>query len=323
MKANIVACGVAIDAEEDFDWDKPVFGTPCSTECMRHIRDVQVILSAYGIAASYLLTYPVLEDLEAVRILRRYVERGECDVGVQLHPWVTPPFDGDQRTEVSFSGNLKPELELRKMAALSAKFMERFGVPPRIYRAGRYGLSEHTACRLEELGFVIDTSLAPRTDFSAVGGPNYSDYGYEPFWFGENGTLLELPLCRDIVGWSGRAAPGLYKLANRPMMHGLRLSSLITRSRAAERITLSPEGNDVRAMIRLVRGLLRAGIRLLVLSFHSSSLTVGRNPYVRNRAELHHFYDRLSGVLDFIACQSNTQFLNLIDMPALLERPTP
>src|SRR5690349_8213606 len=88
-------CAVAIDAEEDFDWATPVRGTPYTTTCMKSVRDLQPILGAYQIQPTYLLTYPILADPEIVRILRRQVERSECDLGVQLHPWVTPPYDDD------------------------------------------------------------------------------------------------------------------------------------------------------------------------------------------------------------------------------------
>jgi hypothetical protein len=314
-------CAVAIDAEEDFDWNAPVYGTPHSTAEMKNIRELQPILGAYGIQPSYLLTYPVLEDPEVVPMLRRYLERGECDVGVQLHPWVTPPFTGEVGTTASYSGNIGHALETQKLLALMEKFAECFGRPPRIYRAGRYGLSEQTAAKLEEFGFEIDTSLAPRTDFSSEGGPDYSSYEYEPFWFGRNANLLELPFCRSVVGWSGRLAPQLYQAMTTPPLQHLGLSAALTRARCAERITLSPEGNDVRAMLRLVHWLQRRGTRIFALSFHSSSLAVGRNPYVTSKADLHHFYDRLSGILDALSRQDGMRFAGLAEIPGLLEPP--
>ena len=88
--------------------------------------------------------------------------------------------------------------------------------------------------------------------------------------------------------------------------------------RLAERITLSPEGNDTAAMRRLIRGELAAGQRVLTMSFHSSSLAVGHNPYVRSRAELHQFYDRLSAVLDGLARRAETVFASLPELTRLL-----
>jgi hypothetical protein len=323
LKGDAAVCTIVVDAEEDFDWLNPVYGTQHTTANMHNTRILQEIAGAYGLAPTYLLTYPILDAPEVVQALRRRVDRGECEVGVQLHPWVTPPFDHGSASATSFAGNLAPELERRKLMELTRKFQECFGTAPRMYRAGRYGLGEHSADLLAELGFTIDTSLAPRTNFAFEGGPDYSSYGYCPFWFGGRARLLEMPLCREVVGWGGRWAPGVLQALSAPPLDRLRVSAIATRVRCAERITLSPEGNDLAAMVRLVRRLHAAGQRLFVLSFHSSSLAVGRNPYVKTKAQMHYFYDRLSDILDFMASQLAMQFTSLSRLPDLLVAPDP
>lgn len=317
-KAARPVCALVVDAEEDFDWLNPVYGTSHNSVNMRHIRTLQDIAGAYGLPPAYLLTYPILDTPDVVRMLQRRLDRGECEVGVQLHPWVTPPFDAGSRSATSFAGNLAPELEHRKLVELVRKFEQCFGVAPHMYRAGRYGLGEHTVDLLEELGFTIDTSLAPRTSFAAEGGPNFRSFAYRPFWFGKRSRVLELPLCREIVGWGGTMAPAVYEAATGPGLARLRLPAIVTRARCAERITLSPEGNDTAAMKRLVRRLHGAGQRIFVLSFHSSSLVAGRNPYVQTKSELHAFYDRLSAILTFMADTCDMQFSALSAMPGYL-----
>ena len=310
-------CALAVDAEEDFDWDHPVASTEHSTGCMQRIDDLQRIVGLHGLRPTYLLTYPVLQDDAAVALLRQHAALGLCDLGIQLHPWVTPPFDGEESQAASYSGNLAAGLEARKLVALVALFQERFGQAPRIYRAGRYGLGQDTAALLEQHGFDIDTSVAPRTNSAEEGGPDYAAYDYEPFWFGQGRQILELPLCRSIVGWGGKLAPAVYRrLGAAPAP--LRLRGLATRVRFAERITLSPEGNDLAAMLRLLRHLRSRGQTVFVLSFHSSSLAPGRNPYVRTQADLDVFYGRLTGVLDAMAGPLGFRFASLAELPALL-----
>ncbi len=307
-----------IDTEEDFDWTRPVEGTPHSTEYLRHIADLQHVLAAYGIQPTYLLTYPVLMDETIMRNLRRAVERDQCRVGLQLHPWVTPPFSGASTAKYSFSGNLPPDIEEAKLRELMAQFTRCFGVSPRIFRAGRYGLSAHTAALLEAYDFAIDTSLAPRTSMVHEGGPDYSAYDYKPFWFGAARDVLELPLCRSVVGWGGEAGAALYRnLSQTETPHHV-YTSLLAGSGYAERITLSPEGNDIRAMCRLVHRLRERGQNIFPLSFHSSSLWPGRNPYVQNRADLHWFYDRLSAILSHLADDIGCRFIAAEEIPPLL-----
>jgi hypothetical protein len=306
---------VVIDAEEDFDWDRPLQGTAKSTLHIRNLRVLAEILQAYGATPTYLLTYPVLQDPDAVAIIRHQLERGLCDAGLQLHPWVTPPFGEDVSLRASFLGNLSVNQEEQKLLSLRARFIECFGVTPKIYRAGRYGLSQHTPTLLEKHGFTIDTSIAPRTNFAADGGPDYRDFDNAPFWFGQQASLLEVPLCRGIVGWGGGFGPAFYGRLAEQSEQRSGLLSLLARSRCVERITLSPEGNDFTAMLRLLHGLLDRGHSVFPLSFHSSSLQNGTNPYVRSTADLHLFYDRLSGILDHMASKLAFRFMALAAVP--------
>ncbi len=317
-------CSLAIDAEEDFDWLQPLPGTPYDTACMRHLGQPQSITGAYGLRPAYLLTYPVLQDVEAVRELRRYAERGDCVLGVQLHSWVTPPLEGDTDIRASFASNSSPALEERKLLRLMEAFRERFGVPPRMFRSGRYGIGPATPALLERYGFEVDVSLAPRTQATAEGGPDFSAVDCTPFWFGERRRVLEVPLCRSVVGWGGRIARDLYLSADSQFQtDSVRkpVHSLLTGLRAAERVTLSPEGNDLAAVRRLVDHLIDRGERVLTVSFHSSSLRPGRSPYVRSKRDLHLFYDRLSAILSYLSDRVGCRFTDLAALPKMMSDP--
>lgn len=349
-------CTVLVDAEEDFDWNRPVRGVPYDLGGMRQLADFHSILAAYGAEPTYLLTWPVMQDASVVAALRARLAQGRCRVGVQLHPWVTPPFTEAALPAHSFAGNLSGDLEEAKLLELIRAFRACFGEDPTIFRAGRYGLGPRTPALLEKHGFTIDTSLAPRTSFVAEAGPDFSGFDYAPFWFGVGRRLLELPLCRAIAGWGREAAARAYRwlpdsappdsaLAATPpggagkdggrarhgaphpspLHHHARhlLVGLMALTRCAERVTLSPEGNDPAAAGRLVASLLRRGQRVLALSLHSSSLGIGHNPYVRSRADLHHCYDRLSAMLDLMACRHQVRFVAAADLPALLGGPPP
>ena len=315
---------VLIDAEEDFDWQRPVRGVAHDVGCMHHLSDLQGILAAYGAVPTYLLTYPVLQDADVVAALRGRIARGQCQVGLQLHPWVTPPFSEAADPRHSFAGNLAPALEEAKLLELMRRFRDCFGDDAKIFRAGRYGLGPHTPGLLEQHGFSVDTSIAPRTSFSDEAGPDFSASDYAPFWFGRSRRLLELPLCRSIAGWGGAAAARAYQAlaaTETDPVHKLRrrLPGLLAWTRCAERITLSPEGNDATAASRLVASLRGRGQNVLALSMHSSSLSVGRNPYVRDRAELHRFYDRLSAMLTLLADRFAVRFVPALALPELLD----
>jgi hypothetical protein len=309
-------CSILIDAEEDFDWLRPVRGVPFDLGCMRHLSDLHSILAAYGAVPTYLLTYPVLQDDAIVAALRGRLARGQCAVGIQLHAWVTPPFAEAPAIRNSFAGNLSAALEEAKLLELMRLFEARFGAPPQVFRAGRYGLGPHTPGLLEKHGFLVDTSLAPCTSFADEQGPDFSADDFRVFWFGRARRVLEVPLCRSIAGWGGQPAARAYRwLAAAPAPR--HLPGLLAWTRCAERITLSPEGNDATAAGRLVHSLLGRGQRVLALSLHSSSLSIGQNPYVRGKADLHAFYDRFSAILDTLAGRFGARFAASLELPAL------
>src|SRR3546814_6885075 len=103
--------------------------------------------------------------------------RSACRNGTHLHPWVNPPFQEVVNATNSYPGNLPPELEHAKLAALTEAIAGAFGARPVVYKAGRYGVGPATAGILEALGYRIDVSVVPFTDFSDDGGPDFSAAG--------------------------------------------------------------------------------------------------------------------------------------------------
>lgn len=321
LRDYVPTCVFCIDAEEEFDWANPVQGVSHGLDTFRFLPALHDVLFPYGVLPTHLVTYPLLMDDASMRILDQELQLGRCHVGIQNHPWMTPPFPGETTTHrESFATNLPPDLEREKILTLCRVFKERFGSNPSIYRSGRYGVSKHTPYILEHLGFDIDISLAPRTSMEAEGGPNYIHVPYETFWFGVSRKILELPLCREVIGWGGGIGTALYSFWSRPGLSGLHVPSILRGLNLAERVTLSPEGNDAEAANRLIRGLMKRGQRIFTLSFHSSSLGLGGNPYVRDGKSLALFQNRLSAMIETMRDGHGIRFL---PVPELLNNLSP
>jgi len=305
---------IVVDAEEEFHWGRPVSARNNATASVRHQKRAHDIFSSYDARPTYLVTYPIASDASASAVLREYLADGLCDIGAQLHPWVTPPFGGETDERQSFAGNLPAATEREKIRRLAGTVRDSFNLQPTAYKAGRYGLGPASAASLEEEGLLVDTSLIPRTSYADVGGPDFSSFDYGPFWFGSKRPLLELPVTRALIGLLARRLPSLYAMAERPGFRGMRAGGLLARGRLLERITLSPEGSDLAAMCRLSRTLLERGERILTLSYHSPSLEPGHTPYVRDQRDLVVFLDRLSGFLSFFTEQLGGEILTLREL---------
>ena len=273
---------VIIDTEEEFDWALPHARENTDVSAIAAQGKAQEVFSRHGIVPTYVVDYPVANSSEAVAVLKDFADRGECHIGTHLHPWVNPPHQEQVSAYNSYPGNLPADLERQKLAVLTAKLTEAFGQRPVTYKAGRYGVGPGTASILEELGYLIDLSVVPFTDFGGDGGPDFSCAGFAPAWFGEDRKLLEIPLSVSFYGALRGLGPALFPYVSSRFGMRVRLPGILARSGLLERIRLTPEGVDLAAMIRLTRSLYEQGCRVFSFTYHSPSLVPDMTPYVRS-----------------------------------------
>ena len=153
---------------------------------------------------------------------------------------MTPPFVEEVTARNSYHCNLPPELERAKIAALTEAIARGFGARPTIFKAGRYGYGPNTGRALAELGYEVDCSLVPHTDFSGDGGPDFRGRPDRPHWLPEG--LLEVPLTVGFVGalpGLGEKAGWLFDSANAGR---LRIPGVLARAGLVARARLTPEG---------------------------------------------------------------------------------
>ena len=278
---------VTVDTEEEFDWNRPIERDRHTVQTVARLARFQEFCEAQGVCPIYLIDYPIVESSAAASILRDAVAAGKAEVGVQLHPWVNPPFDEEVTEYNTFAGNLPEELERAKFSNLRDAIERVIGAAPLIYRAGRYGVGANTARILSEGGIAIDSSVRARFDYSAGGGPNFRDLPVRPWWIDRNAGLMELPL--TTVYWGLLRQLGQFLYAR--MWRVPRLRGALARIGLLERIPLTPEGVTIEEAVRGIDIAIDEGLPVLVFSFHSPSLAPGYTPYVRNEDDLDALYD--------------------------------
>lgn len=277
---------LTVDTEEEFDWKGPFRRDGYGLDHVAAIPRFQRFCEGLGAHPVYLVDWPIVNDPAAVAIIGDAVRRGTAEVGVQLHPWVNPPFKEEVCTRNSFAGNLPRDLEAAKFMALRDAIEAAFGSAPLIYRAGRYGLGAHTAELLKTAGIRIDTSVRTLFDYSADGGPDYSHHPLAPYWVDDAHQLLELPVTSAYRGPLARFGP----LLHRAQRHVPTLFSGFSRLNLLERIALTPEGVSAEEALRGVDVVLNRGLPVLVLSFHSPTLAPGHTPYAATEAAVEVLY---------------------------------
>ena len=290
---------VVVDTEEEFDWNADFDPEATTVEAMRHIGRAQDVCEQASVCPTYVVDYPVASQVAGFELLRGYVQDGKAIFGAHLHPWVNPPQSESVNRRNSFAGNLPRDLEAEKLAILTAKLKDSFGVRPRIYKAGRYGLGPNTAEILENHGFRVDLSACPAFDFSSENGPNFSDFSCRPYWFGSQRDMLGIPTTNGYVGLARGLGPSLQAISTSPLLEKLHTPGILSRLGLFARLRLSPEGFDAGEMRQLTDALLDDGVRTFTLSFHSPSVEPGYTPYVRDRIELDRFLGILRDYLDY------------------------
>ena len=301
---------ITVDTEEEFDWSAPFSRDRHGTTHINDLPRFQSLCDDHGVLPCYLVDYPITQDRNASDLLGSYAADGRAEIGVQLHPWVNPPFIEDVSVINSYACNLPPALERQKLTILYNAIVESFGVRPDAYRAGRYGAGPETPSILANLGISIDSSVRSRFNYLSHGGPDYSKYPVKPYWLIEN-ALIELPLTTVFSGNLRKAGDEIFSR----WFGSDAARSLLARSNMLERIALTPEGIPMDKALQAIDLALDEGIPVITLSFHSPSVTPGHTPYVRNAADLEDFYAWWTAILRHLA-EKNVRPTNMAEIKA-------
>jgi hypothetical protein len=302
---------IVVDTEEEFDWSAPFSRDSVSVRSIPAQARAHEIFNRFGAVPTYMIDHPVATDPNAVHFLRGLREAGKAEIGAHLHPWVTPPHVEEVNDRNSYHCNLPPALERAKLEALTAAIEAGFGARPTLFKAGRYGFGPNTRRILVDLGYEVDCSFVPHTDFSADGGPDFRGVPDVPHWLDESAGLLEVPLTVGhfgaMAGLGGRAA----WLFDDARAGALRLPGILSRAGLVTRARLTPEGTPADEQCRLIEAMAGQGHRLFSLTYHSPSLEPGHTPYVRSAADLERFLAAIETVLAFFRDRMGGRFTTL------------
>lgn len=291
---------LVVDTEEEFDWSKDFDRGATGVTAMAEIGRFQAICDEFAAPPCYVVDYPVGSQPAGFTPLLAPAREGRCEIGAHLHPWVNPPFVEAVNSHNSYPGNLPPDVERAKLAALKQRLAETFGQAPITYKAGRYGRGPNTPRILAALGFQVDLSPTPGFTHARDGGPDFITYPVEPHWLAEARSVLCLPTTGGYMGSLGlRAGARAHSAGTRAPLSALPWRSALSRLGLARLCRLTPEGQTLEANVRFARYLLDRGVRVVSYSFHSPSLQPGNTRYTPTAADVDRFLDGIRGFIRF------------------------
>lgn len=293
---------VTIDTEED-NWLP--FSLHISTRNALEIGRVHDLFVSEGVVPTYLVTWPMANDDHLVDTLAEESAHARCEIGMHCHPWTTPPLIEEKTPHNSMLCNLPRELITEKLHQLHSLLAQRFNVPPRTFRAGRWGYGIHVAEVLRSLDYRVDTSVTAYTDWSAQCGPDYSLIGPKAYRFSPpfifepspSGELIELPASVGFLKGDFNRRARLEKLLRTRPWKSMRLIGALKRLSLHQRVTLSPECASAAEMTTLVDVMQAQGFEYINLFFHSPTLVPGLTPFITTIRDRDEFLKSLRTVL--------------------------
>lgn len=298
---------ITIDTEED-NWSR-YSATMNPVSNIEKIVPLQKLFDEYGVRPTYLVTYPVATHPRSVEILKSILDEGKCEIGMHCHPWNTPPICRDAviLTRDTMLCNLPENEVLEKLTSLHEVICQNFGIIPISFRAGRWGFGPAVARALCQLGYQIDSSITPYTDWRAYHGPDYSSFSPSIFRFDvdgvhyekEKGTLLQVPAT---VGFLQKNFALSRLISEAAEKHGKKwhIKRILYKMRLVNKVCLSPELEKAKLMIALAKRMEENKYPYINFFFHSTSLLHGLNNFTQSQSDEKHLIDNIRKFLSYI-----------------------
>lgn len=293
---------IVIHTEEEFDWNSGFYRSNNNvTHGEKLIRFCEKLI-ALGAKITFALDYAFVNSANGTKVIEHFKTNhaNHVEFATHLHPWVNPPNDDneDQVSNVnSYPGNLDKNKEFEKLKVLTEKITDVCGKPPVTYLAGRYGIGENTLNSLAKLGYKIDVSISPFSDFSHQEGPDFSAFNNQTF--NKDGihhwphTTAVVSLFPFVERWFNKH-PEQFENQQKKTLNRLLLKLL-----RVKRQRLSPEGFGLNDLKKITKTQLMLGHSKLIFSFHSPSVQAGLTPYVTTDQQATDFYNKTAAYIQW------------------------
>ncbi|MBR5022763.1 MAG: hypothetical protein IKY18_06155 [Oscillospiraceae bacterium] len=288
---------ISIDTEGDNLWNWKA-GDQILTENGKYLDRFQNLCNQYGFKPTYLTNYEMITDDQFRSWLKRKAHSKECEVGMHLHAWSTPPYVklGHQSGTPAQPYLIEYETEIinLKVSAMTETLSQAVELKITTHRSGRWAMDDRYFAALAAHGYKIDCSVTPHVDWSAHAGEtegskgsNYSDCPEYPYIVScEIGNILEIPV-------TVRNTNHLFLNHVSPRAIG----SAVKKALNGQKIWLRPNGHNLKQMMWLVEQIANdSESDYIMFMLHSSELMPGGSPTFQSNESIEHLYEDLNVV---------------------------
>ncbi|QDV82900.1 hypothetical protein [Planctomycetes bacterium TBK1r] len=317
---------VTIDTEEEWDWDA---GFPVRNSSVNNILKLErfhELCQRFNVATTYFVNHPVLVEDSAASIIQEFARTPRTEIGMHVHPWATPPKVGeDELVAYSFLENLPADVANQKLQITYQLLRER-GFRPTSFRGGRYSSGPVTWQFLLEHGFRADASICPYSSWADVGAPDYGSEGVLPRQIRHDrisddiATLWSIPLTRVYSRTPHYFWNAVTSGIEESWLRRLKLIGAMDVLGLVRRIWLNFETESVSRMKWLVIHASRLQLPYLCFTVHSSSLSVGPNPYARTSTDVDRIMDGIEQIFQLMQDRGNYATCTVTELVEQLEQ---
>ena len=284
---------------------------------------LEPIFKEFGAQATYLLSPEVMQNDECLSVLKD-VQKNGGELGTHLHGEFIEPYPNE---EVDATGDMQNiysrEIEAEKLKNLTKLFIEKFGYCPSSFRAGRFGIGKKSLSILSDIGYSVDSSVAPYCQWKDKGG-NISFFGspIQPYFpdandFLNNGNLpiLEVPVTIGRTWWEYFPQVVLRTVPKYPLLWGVPIKYLKLKKKFKPK-WLRPTWSSFKEMRELINTYLQKNSSkpvVLVMMFHNVEVISGCSPGAQNESEVEIILSRLKNILHF-AQKIQAKFITLSEI---------
>ena len=302
---NAPAFLISIDTEGDNIWARPRLPTTRNAAWLPRFHD---LCCRYGFKPTYLTNYEMANCPVMIEFGREMLSNQTGEIGMHLHAWDTPPLlpltADDMNTHPPLIAYPREAIRA-KVTTMTRLLEDRFEVPMRSHRAGRWGFDGFYAQVLAEMGYVVDCSVTPhivwrygrldgrqerivdyRRACETIYQPDRSNVSYPG-----NIRLVELPM--TVMRCDPKVLRSLRDMLPPASIPARALAKIVT-----PYYWLRPRLGNLARMTWLLDEVIRLRRNYAQLILHSSELMPGGSPYFPDEGAIEALYEELEALFE-------------------------
>lgn len=279
-----------VDTEGDNLWGWKE-GREIKTTNSKELPKFQNLCNKYGVKPVYLVNYEMARDKECVDFLKNTEEKAQCEIGMHIHAWNSPP---DFSLPNLYGGNAyitEYPIDVMKSKATFLKSMleDVFDTDIISHRSGRWATNMEYLRILREIGIKIDCSYTPGVNLSSIPGcsvPGGNDYKKSPVTvFQPVEGLYEIPMTTRRIRFIRH---GTFKHKIKALIRG-------------KSVWCRPLDKSVKTLVDLERKISKENkCNYIEMMIHSSELMPGANPYFKTKEDIELLYKTLEDFFVYV-----------------------